>query len=354
MPFSWEITLSGEHDNGLGLTVGKGASAGSTIPSAVPRREMLFEVVRDRYGPRLALVFGNHAPGGVCPYYMGELCYHCDIGAGEGGAFDHTTNRQRLVWLADYYHSQLVSVRHIVLYNSGSILNPLEMPTDLLDEILAFARSLASVRVISLDSREAYIRPETLRRILSVLGGGIMVRPILGIESADDRIRNEVLQKGMPSTTITRVFRDLGTIAAEYGKDRVGLDANIVIGSPGTTIETAVDDAARTARYALSAGVIHGLSVDLNLNPYYVGSRGSDRFPDHRRCSIATTVRAVSKIVEAVRSISPDSAIFIGWQDEAHDLEQQQRSLEMERARSAFDRFNQTNDPGVLLEGWLS
>ncbi len=346
--------MSGENDNGLALELGLRVSPGSTLPSAIPRRELLFEPVRDRYGLRLALVFGNHAPGGICPYYTGELCYHCDIGAGEGAAFDHATNRQRLAWFANHYQQHLASVRHLVLYNSGSILNPREMPPDLLDEILIFVHSLAASRVISLDSREAYIRPESLRRILSIVGAGIMVRPNLGIESADERIRNEVLQKGMLRTTITRVFSDLGTIASESGKHRVGLDVNIVIAGPGTTNETAVDDAAMTARFALNTGLVHGVSVDLNLHPYYVGSRGSDRFPDHRRCSIATTARAVAKIVEVVRSMGSDSSIFIGWQDEAHDLEQQRRSLEMRRVHSEFDLFNQTNDPGVLLEGRLS
>ncbi len=252
---------------------------------------------------RLALVFGNHAPGGICPYYTGELCYHCDIGAGEGAAFDLDSNRQRLAWFADYYQSRLASVRHLVLYNSGSILNPREMPPDLLDEILTFVRSLLAVHVISLDSREPYIRPEALRRILSIVGAGITVRPILGIESADDRIRNDVLQKGMPRTTITRVFTDLATIVAEFGKDRVGLDVNVLIAGPGTTDETAVDDAAMTARFALTAGLLHKVTVDLNLHPYYVGSRGSERFPDHGRCSLATTVQAAAQIAEVIRSM---------------------------------------------------
>ena len=45
----------------------------------------------------------------------------------------------------------------------------------------------------------------------------------------------------MPRTGITRVFRELGSLAAEYAEDRIGLDVNIVIGQlPGTTPETAV------------------------------------------------------------------------------------------------------------------
>ena len=155
------------------------------ISDWLPREEMRFEPVRDRYGWRLALVFGNHAPGGICPYYAGELCYHCDIGAGEGVAFDRDDEPAASgVVSRSTIDRVLDSVGHLVLYNSGSVLNPREMPPDLLDEIVGFARSLPAVRVISLDSREAYIRPEALRHILSVAGERIMViRPILGIES---------------------------------------------------------------------------------------------------------------------------------------------------------------------------
>ena len=274
----WGTTLSGAHTEGLAL-----APSRSSIASAVPRPEVLFDPVRGRYGWRLALVFGNHAPGGICPYYAGELCYHCDIGAGEGAAFDLATNRRRLDWFRDYYRPLLDSIGHLVVYNSGSVLNPREMPPELLDEVLRFAGSLPAVRVVSLDSREAYIKSEVLRHILSVVGNGIVVRPILGLESADDRIRNEVLRKAMPQAAIMRAFRDVGALATEYGPGRIGLDINIVIAGPGTTIETAVDDAVRTAELALSAGHKHGVHVDLNLHPYYIGARALVRFPDHRR-----------------------------------------------------------------------
>jgi hypothetical protein len=349
MRFFSEITLSGDHAEGLALEPSR-----STIAGAVPRPEILFEPVRDRYGSRLALVFGNQAPGGICPFYGAELCYHCDIGAGEGRALDLTTNRRRLDWFRDYYRHQLDSIAHLVVYNSGSVLNPREMPPEMLEDILGFARSLPAFRVVSLDSREAYITPRSLRRILAVAGKGISLRPILGLESADDRIRNEILQKAMPRAAIMRVFRDLGTLAAEFGANRIGLDINIVIGGPGTTTLTALDDALRTAEFALGAGLSHGVTVDLNLHSYYSGARGAARFPDHRRCSFELTARAAARIAVAASSAGSNAGVFIGWQDEAHDLDQERRSFELKQARSAFDRFNQTNDPAVFLESWLT
>ncbi len=110
------------------------------------------------------------------------------------------------MWFREYYRSSLACVSHLVVYNSGSVLNPREMPPVLLDEIGAFAGSLPAVRVVSLDSREAYIRPGTLRRILTLAEKRITVRPILGLESSDDRIRNRVLQKQMPRSAVARVF----------------------------------------------------------------------------------------------------------------------------------------------------
>jgi hypothetical protein len=319
-----------------------------TSPRAVPRREILFEPVRDRYGWRLALVFGNHAPGGLCPYYRANRCFHCDLGAGEGAAFDRAANRERLAWFRAHYRLNLHAIDHLVIYNSGSVLNPREMPPDLLDELVSFGRCLPSVRVISLDSREAYIRPDALRRILRGPGKGLLIRPGLGIETADDRIRDEVLEKRMPRGAIARVFRDVGLVAAEFDQGQVGLDVNILIAGPGTSAETAVGDAVATARDALDAGLRHGVNVDLNLHAYYVGPRGRARFPDHPRCSLATTVRAASKIAPLVRSMSPNSSLFIGWQDEGHDRDGPQRQLDLARARQAFDMFNQTNDPSAL------
>ena len=42
------------------------------------------------------------------------------------------------------------------------------------------------------------------------------------------------------------------------------------------------------------------------------------------------------------------SSIFIGCHDEGHDREPEQQRADIERARAAFDAFNQTNDPASL------
>jgi hypothetical protein len=318
------------------------------LPAAAPPPAIVFTPVEDRYGARLALVFGNQAPGGVCPYYAAACCHHCDIGAGEGARFDHTTNVRRLAWFREHYAGVRNQVAHLVVYNSGSVLNPREMPTEVLDAILFFARSIPALRVVSLDSREPFITSKTLLRIAETLGFGRSVRPIIGLETANDQIRDELLQKQMPRRSVLRAFEAVGTVAAWLGADRVGLDVNIVVAGPGTTPGRAVADALETARFAFEAGREHGVSVDLNLHPYYPGARGRARFPDHPRCPLPVLARTVAALCELRAELTPSAALFIGWEDEGHDLEPDRRAMELDLARGAFERFNRSQNPGAL------
>jgi hypothetical protein len=147
---------------------------------------------------------------------------------------------------------------------------------------------------------------------------------------------------------VLRAFQNLGHVAAEFGHDRVGLDVNIVVAGPGTRADTAIADALLTARFALDAGREHGVFVDLNIHPYYVGARGMTAFPEHPRCSLATVVHAVREVAHLVRATSPLTSIFVGWHDEGHDSQAWLREIDLSRARHAFDEFNRTNDSGAL------
>lgn len=317
-------------------------------PRARPDDALLFSPVGDRYGPRLALVFGNEAPGGLCPYYRAGRCAHCDIGAGEGGAFDAETNRTRLRWFEGHYSAQWPRLAHLVVYNSGSVLNPRELSPAVLVEIARFAASLPQLRALSLDAREPYIRLGTLEPLVRRLGPSQAARPILGLESADDRVRDELLQKRMPRSAVERAYDAVAELASRHGEARIGIDVNVVVGAPGTDRETAAEEAAATARYALSLGAERDLGVDLNIHPYYPSHRSSTRFSAHPRCSPQTAVSALLRIDGARRELMPAAGVFVGWQDEQHDQQQELRAAELSRWRSLFDRFNRTQDAALF------
>lgn len=301
---------------------------------AIPAQRLLFEPVKDNYGTRLALVFGNEAPKGACPFY-GRQCYHCDIGAGEGVQFNTDLNRLRLAFFRQQYAAVLPRVAHLVLYNSGSVLNPGELSDPSLKAILDFAAGLPECRVVSLDSREAFITSRRLDFVLECLGGGQQPRPILGLETQDDAARLFVLNKKMPRRGVEAAFRAAG----RYG-GRVGMDINIVFAPPPFQGRQAGAEARATACFALDLARRHGVPLDFNLHPYYPSRIGRERFPDHPRAGLGAALDTARRIRRAVARSGLRSKVFLGWQDEAHDQEPALRSAELSRYRERFARFN--------------
>jgi hypothetical protein len=294
------------------------------------------------------LVFGNQAPGGQCPYYTAGQCHFCDIGSGEGVAATAESNRQRLAWFQQRYRSVLPQVAHLVLYNSGSILNSRELSGEVLVEILTWARSLPDLRVVSMETRESAVTEFSVRRVAEALGPGSMLRVILGLETSDDYRREQLLGKRMSRAAVQRAVEAIGLAASELAAERIGLTFNILIGGPGTTARTAVDDAVATADFALGLGEAAKLSVDLNLHPYYPSARGRLHFPDHPRCSPQTVANVALATGEKVSRRFPPTAIYIGIEDEGNDVESAQLGRGDQAARDAFAKFNQSQDTAVV------
>jgi hypothetical protein len=306
---------------------------------AIPEPALRFEAVQDRYGTRLALVFGNEAPGGVCPFYSRQ-CYHCDIGSGEGARFDTAMNAGRLIFFRRHYASVLPKVAHLVLYNSGSVLNPRELAEGSLHGILEYAAALANCRVISLDSREAHINRMHLDRVLGCLRPDQQPRPILGLETQSDEVRLGALNKRMTRRAVEAAFRAVG-----HYEGRVGLDINIVFGLPPLQGRAAVAEAEATARFGLELAARHGVPVDFNFHPYYPSRIAREHFPDHPRADLGAALEAVTRIREVILQTGRPSMLFIGLQDEWHDREPWVRRAELARYADLFHRFNITQQP---------
>ncbi len=137
-------------------------------------------------------------------------------------------------------------------------------------------------------------------------------------------------------------------MAADLGAQRMGLTFNILVGGPGTTLRTAVDDALTTAHFALETGRAANISVDLNLHPYYRSTRGRSYFPAHPRCSPRTVALAASAIAERVALHVPPTALFIGIEDEGNDRDSIPPDWRAEAVRDAFAKFNQSQDASLL------
>lgn len=309
---------------------------------AIPEKSTLFNSVFDGYGRRLALVFGNEFQDGKCPFYQSQ-CNHCDIGAGEGVKFNYELNKQRLEFFQDYYADVLPEVVHLVIYNSGSTLNKLEMSPETLFYIAKYAASLEKCQIVSWDSRENYIKHKNLDILVNNLRQDQQIKIILGIESQDETIRMVNLKKLMSREAIEKSF----AIAGDYNT-RVGMEFNIVFQAPEIVGQAAIEEAHKTVQYGLDLSQKYQVPIDFNFHAYYPSKKSQAMFPHHPRAKQQDAIAALLLMKQAIAKQNSDAKIFIGWQDEDHDREQNKRESELQKYIDVFNRFNIEQNIAIL------
>lgn len=282
----------------------------------IPTKDLLFGPEEDAYGIRLALVFGNESFQGKCPFYE-KQCFHCDIGKGEGMQFTHAMNRERIDFFKSYYRAVLPKVVHLVIYNSGSILNPKEMSKKTLDCILEFITTMKRCRIVSFDSREIFIRENKLQHILGSLRNDQRIRTILGIESQREAIRIGMLNKMMTSRAIAEA---LETISKFHGQ--IGAEMNIIFQPPGLTGKEAIQEVMNTVQYGLRLSRQYGVPVDFNLHPYYRSSIGISKYPNHYGPALKDVIAIAILVKKLIARENITSHVYIGCNREGHDQEQ--------------------------------
>lgn len=303
---------------------------GEPVPRHAPAAALRFEPTQDRYGTRLALVFGNEAKDGACPYHRRSECSHCDIGAGEGQAVSALEHALRLQWFAYHYRRELPMVRHLVLYNSGSLLNPREMSEAALCGIVDWAAQLPSLHMLSLDTREVFVRRERLAELRKRLPSQVALRVIVGLESADDEVRLIYLNKRMPREAVERAVAEIAASG-----DNMGLWISLVFGPPGRRNEAASEDLLTGISYSVDLAQRYQLPIDFNIHPFYPSQRSLRMHPDHPRADLALLHDALASARAELAARRSDASLFVGWQDEAHDQRQDLRLGEL-RGRSAM------------------
>ncbi|MFA6473059.1 MAG: hypothetical protein WCU00_13590 [Candidatus Latescibacterota bacterium] len=139
----------------------------------------------------------------------------------------------------------------ISLYNSGSVLNPRELPHEALLSILREIRDFPSIRKVILETRAEYVSEKLIGDITSALGSGKSLSIAIGLETSDDEIRNLCLNKGCSLDDIRR--------AVEIAKPHAEIQLYILLGIPFLTEAESVQDSIRSIRCAhdLGADEIH-------------------------------------------------------------------------------------------------
>jgi hypothetical protein len=310
---------------------------------AIPPKDSLFMPVEGPQGLRLALVFGNESKDGRCPFFETQ-CMHCDIGAGEGIGFNHEINAQRLDFFKDYFKDYWNKIKHLVIYNYGSTLNPVEFSRETLKSILDFANKNQVISRLSFDCREQFVNEKIIKTLVENTRADQIVSITLGFESQSEEVRVKNLKKKMSKDQVEKVYKSLAT-----GGKRTAVEMNVLFQPPGVAGNEAVTEAVATIEYGLQLMEKHGVRTDFNFHPYYPSIKGSNAFPDHPRARLEDAIRALILISRTIKKHNKDSLLFVGGNDEGHDLQPSLKQMKQLLYDPAFSAFNLSQDEKDLI-----
>ena len=162
------------------------------------------------------------------------------------------------------------SIRKVIVSNNGSILDEATFSSTALVYLLANLNlHLPKLAVLSIETRPEYVDVAELEFLARVLAEGDTPTELeiaVGFEAMDDRIRNEVFDKGLTMETFERF---VGKIAPYGYRLKCYFMQKPV---PGMTDAEAVADIRRAIDYLGRIAARHGIRVNLHLNPTFVAS----------------------------------------------------------------------------------
>lgn len=309
----------------------------------VPPPESIFSPVIGPLGPRLAIVFGNESPDGRCPFFTSQ-CMHCDIGGGEGLGFTPEMNLGRLEFFKDHYKEEWERVTHLVVYNYGSTLNPKEFSHETLIAVLEFVRQRPEIKRVSFDSREHFVTEEAVAILVAGIRADQVASVTFGFESQSDDVRINHLKKNVTKEQVERVFSVLAT-----GSPKTAVEMNVLFQPPGVAGTPAVNEAVATVAYGLNLMNRFGVRVDFNFHPYYPSIKGSNAYPDHPRARLEDAIRSLILIARKINEDGGGSLLFVGGNDEGHDLQPSLKKMKQLLYDPAFIAFNVSQNEEDLM-----
>lgn len=240
---------------------------------------------------------------------------------------------------------RLESIRKVIVSNNGSILDQVTFSSTALVYLMARLNlHLPNLAVLSIESRPEYVDTAELEFLARVLAEGdtpTRLEIAVGFEAFDDRIRNEVFDKGLALSTFEQF---VGRIAP-YGYWLKCYFMQKPV--PLMSDEEAVADIHRALDYLGQMSADRRLRVNMHLNPTYVASGTALEEAFRRGHYAPPLLRDVARAARAGRG--KPLSVFIGLDDEGLAVEGGSFVRPGDGPLvDALQRFNRTQDYAIL------
>lgn len=146
---------------------------------------------------------------------------------------------------------------------AGSFYNDAEMSPESRDYLFRQASKLPDVKHVMIETRAEYLTLEKVLESKKCLRDDQKLEIAIGLESANDRIRNKVLRKGLSKKEFEQ-FTDI----CQQTDSR--LRAYVLIGSPTLTESEAIEDAVETAKYVYEVANARNIDAFIAFKPMFI------------------------------------------------------------------------------------
>lgn len=202
--------------------------------------------------------------------------------------------------------TDLDGIQEIDLLTLGSFFNDNEVTPYVRRELLSRVAALDQIKRVSLESRAEYVTAEKLAESKSLLGTGKLLEFGIGLESADDHIRNVIIKKALPK----KRFEGVAAMANQAGCDFL---TYLLIKPPSLSEGEAIRDAVDSAKYVFDVAARYDLRVRIAYEPVFI-PKGTPL----DRLFVDSGYRLLNlwSIVEVIQQSHRLGNVFIGLSDE--------------------------------------
>ena len=221
----------------------------------------------------------------------------------------------------------------IDLFVSGSLFNPEEVPEAAQIRLIERAARVPGAHRILVETRPEYATDSRLERARAA-AGDVRLEVAIGLESADDEIREQRIRKGFTWESFERAARRV------HAHD-IDLLVHLLLKPIDTSEREAIEDLVASAERVFAIGGRVG------LQPCFVA-------PDTpvERAFEAGSYRPpwLWSVIEVVERIAAQGPVYVGLSDEGMDPQRGARNCGECDAdvMAALTAFNQTQDAGPL------
>jgi len=237
---------------------------------------------------------------------------------------------------------ELSGMEMISLGNEGSILDERTFSKPQLAYTLKKCAALPSVKEIVLETRAEFASEELLDDILQWISPCKLTLKI-GLESADERIRNTILAKKMD-------LRCFESVVEMLGRKGIGLASYVLVkADPAHSDEEGKEDARRTCEYLKALCRRSGTELTLRINTMYRAEGSVWAGWAAKRGWEPPSIFDLAELMLEVRCV--DVKVFAGLYDEG--LATSDGHYEIRRdfqswALQTLEHYNQTGDIELL------